>query len=73
MTKTFSQAESYLYHPRVDMVKKFSDERNLSLNEKFKLMQEARRSSSTKVSLLTVREKDTSTLRVVMSDKSKVS
>ena len=55
------------------MVKNFSDEMNLSLNENFKLMQEARRNSSIEVSLLTVREKDTSTLSVSMSDESEVS
>lgn len=39
---TFDQVETSLYQSREDMVKKFYEERNLSLNENFKLMQEAR-------------------------------
>ena len=69
----YDQDESSLYQSREDMVKKLSDESNLSLNETFKLMQEARRSTSTKVSLLTVKEKYTITLRVAICDKSEVS
>ena len=35
---TFDQAKSSLYHSKQDMVKKFLEERNLSLEENFKLM-----------------------------------
>ena len=44
---TYNQAKSSLYQSIEDMVKKFFDEMNLSLNENFKLMQEVKKSSST--------------------------
>ena len=44
---TYNQAESSLYQSREDMVKKLYHKRKLSLNENFKLMQEARRSTYT--------------------------
>ena len=50
------------------MVKKFSEERNLSVEENFKLMQEVRKSTFTGTSLLTVRERDNNTLRIVVDD-----
>ena len=36
---TYDQVESSLYQSKEDTVKKFFDERNLSLNESYKLMQ----------------------------------
>ena len=48
------------------MVKKFSEERNLSIEENFKLMQEVRKSTFTGTSLLIVRERDRNTLRIAV-------
>ena len=70
---TFHQDETYLYQSKEDMVKKFSEEGNISLNEKFKLMQEARRSIPIGASLLTIKEKYSSTLRIPINDKIEVS
>ena len=50
------------------MVKKFFEERNLSTEENFKLMQEVRKSTFTGTSLLTVRERDNNTLRIAVDD-----
>ena len=52
------------------MVKMFYEERNLSSEENFKLMQEVRKRTFTRTSLLTVREKDNNTLRIVVDDQS---
>ena len=62
-----------MYQSKEDMVKKLSNEINLSLNESYKLMQEARRISPTAVSLLTIREKDSNTLRIAIDDETRVS
>ena len=50
------------------MVKNFSEERNLSAEENFKLMQEVRKSTFTGTSLLTIRERDSNTLRIAVDD-----
>ena len=57
-------AESSLYDSKQDMVKKFSEERNLSAEENSKHMQEVRKSTFTGTSLLTVREGDISPNRL---------
>ena len=67
---TFEQAESSLYASKQDMVKKFSEERNLSAEENFKLMQELRKNTFTGTSLLNIRERDRNTLRIVVDDQS---
>ena len=64
---TFEE-ESSLYDSKQDMVKKFSKERNLSAKENFKLMQEVGKISFTGTSLLTIRERDSNTLRIVVDD-----
>ena len=56
------------YESKQDLVKKFSEERNLSAEENFKLMQEVRKRSYASSSLLTVREKDNNTLKNVVDD-----
>ena len=65
---TFDQEEYSLYYSKQDMVKKNSEERNLSLKENFKLIQEERKSTFTWTSLLTIREKDNNTLRIYVHD-----
>jgi len=50
------------------MVKKFSEETNLSAEENFKLMQEVRKITFAGTSLLTIRERDRNTLRIVVDD-----
>ena len=67
------QAESSQLHSKVDLLKDFTDERNKSLNENYKLMQEVRRSTPVGTSLLTVREKDSSILRIATDDQEQVS
>ena len=61
-------AKTSLYDSKQDMVKKFSEERNLSAEENFKLMQEVRKSTFAGTSLLTVRERDSNTMRIVVDD-----
>ena len=51
------------------MVKKFSEERNLSAEENFKVMQEVRKNTYTSSSLLIVRERDSNTIRIAIDDK----
>ena len=53
------------------MVKKFSEERNLSAEDNFKLMQEARNNTFAGTSLLTIRERDNNTLRIAVDDQTK--
>ena len=60
-----------LYESKQDMVKKFSKEINLSPEENFKLMREVRKNTFTGTSLLTVRERDRNTLRVVVDEQTK--
>ena len=50
------------------MVNKFSEERNLSAKENFKLMQEVRKNTYAGSSLLTIRERGSNTLRIVVDD-----
>ena len=50
------------------MVKKFLEERNLSVEENIKLMQEVRKKTFIGTSLLTIRERDNNTLRIAMDD-----
>ena len=61
-------AETSLYDSKQDMVKKFSEETNLSAEENFKLMQEVRKITFAGTSLLTIRERDRNTLRIVVDD-----
>ena len=56
------------YESKQDLVKKFSEERNLFVEENFKLMQEVRKSSYASSSLLIVRERDNNTLKIVVND-----
>ena len=57
-----------LYDSKQDMVKKFSEERNLSVEENFKLMQEVRKSTFTGTFHLTVRERNNNTLIIAVDD-----
>ena len=50
------------------MVNKFSEERNLSAEENFKLMREVRKNTFAGSSLLTIKERDNNTLRIVVDD-----
>ena len=50
------------------MVKKFSEERNLSAEENFKLMREVRNNTYVGSCLLIVKERDINTLRIVVDD-----
>ena len=61
-------AEKLLYESKQDMVKKFSEERNLLVEENFRLMQEVRKNTYAGSSLLTVRERDNNTLRIAVDD-----
>ena len=61
-------AENSLYESKQDLVKKFSEERNLSAEKNFKLMQEVRKNTYPGSSLLTVRERDSNTLRIAVDD-----
>ena len=54
------------YESKQDLVKKFSEEKNISVEENFKPMQEVRKSSCASSSLLTVRERDNNTLGIVV-------
>ena len=65
---SFEQAKSSLYDSKQDMVKTFSKEINLSTKENFKLMQEVRKNTFIGTSLLTVRERDSNTLRIFVDD-----
>ena len=56
------------YESKHNLVKKFSEERNLSAKENFKLMKEVRKNTDASSSLLTVREKDNNTLKIVVDD-----
>ena len=58
--------ETSLYDSHKNMVMKFSEEINLSAEENFKLMQEVRKDTFTGTYLLTVRERDSNTLRIVV-------
>ena len=60
--------ENSLYESKRDMVKKFSQESNISAEENFKLMQEVRKNIFAGTSLLTVRERDSNTLRTAVDD-----
>ena len=60
--------ESSLCESKQDMVKKLSEERNLSAEENFKLMQEVRKNTFAGTSLLTVIERDSNTLRIALDD-----
>ena len=50
------------------MVKKLLEERNLSAEENFKLMQEVRKNTFAGTSLLTLRERDSNTLTIAVDD-----
>ena len=60
--------ENSLYESKQDIVKKFSEERNLSAEENFKLMQEVRKNTFAASSLLTDRERDSNTLSIAVDD-----
>ena len=70
---TLDQAKSSQFHSKEDLVEEFTDERNKSLKENYKLMQEVRRSTLVGTSFLTVREKDNSILRIATDDQEQVS
>lgn len=63
--------ENSLYESKQDLVKKFSEERNISADENFKLMQEVRKRSYASCSLLTIREKENNTLKIDVDDQVK--
>ena len=68
------QAKSSQYHSRDDLVKDFLEERNKSLDENYKLLQQARKKAlAGTATLLTVREKDSNTLRIATDDPDHVS
>ena len=52
------------------MIKKNSEERNLSAEENFKIMREVRKITFIGTSLLTIRERDRNTLRITVDDQS---
>ena len=60
--------ENSLSESKHDMVKKFLEERNLSVEENFKFMQEVRNNTFEGTSLLTVRERDNNTLSIAVDD-----
>ena len=55
------------------MVKDFTEERNKSANENYKLMQEIRKTILVENSLLVVRETNNNVLRIVTDDRKQVS
>lgn len=68
------QAESSQYHSRDDLVKYFLEERNKSLDENYKLLQQTRKKTPVGTTiLLTVREKDSNTLKIATDDPDHVS
>ena len=62
------EIESSLYESKQDLVQKFLEERNLSTEENFKLMQDVKKNTYMGSSLLTVRERDNNTLRIALDD-----
>ena len=68
-----NQAKSSQFHSKEDLVKDFTEERNKSANENYKLMQEIRRTIPVENSLLAVREKDNNVLRIATDDREQVS
>ena len=60
--------ENSLYESKQDMVKKFSQEINLSVEQNFKFIQEVRKNTFAGTSLLIVKERDNNTLRIVVDD-----
>lgn len=50
------------------MVNKFLEERNLPVEENFKLMQEIRKNTFIATSLLTVRQRDSNTFEIAVDD-----
>ena len=50
------------------MVKTFYEERNLYAEQNFKLMHEVRKRTFTGTSLLTIKERESNTLRIVVDD-----
>ena len=68
------QAESSQYHSRDDLVKDFLEERNKSIDENYKLLQEARKKAPIgSTTLLIVREQDSNNLRIATDDPDHVS
>ena len=55
------------------MVKDFTNERNKSANDNYKLMQEIRKTVPGKIPLLAVREADKNVFRIATNDKGGVS
>ena len=68
---TLDQAKSSQFHSKENLVKDFTEERNKSINESYKLMREVRRSIPVGTSLLTVREVDSNVLRIATKPKKK--
>ena len=60
--------ENSTYESKQDLVKKLLEERNLSFEENFKLMQEVRKNTYASSSLVIVREKDNNTLKISIDD-----
>ena len=68
------QAESSQYHSIDDLVKDFLEERNKSIDENYKLLQQARKKAHVdSTTLLTVREHDSNTLSIATDDLDHVS
>lgn len=68
------QEESSLYHSRDDLVKDFLEERNKSLDENYKLLQQAmKKDLMDSITLLIVREEHSNTLRLGIDDPDHVS
>ena len=70
---TLDQVESSHFHSKEDLVKDFTKERNKSINESYKLMQEVRKTSLVGTSLLTVREANNNVVRIATEDQEQVS
>ena len=68
----FSQAQPTQYKSKVEIVKKYTNKRNLTLEENQKLMTEARKFAPEKASLITVKEPIGDSLNIVVVDQNKV-
>ena len=70
---TLDEAKTSQVSSQEQLVKDFTNERNKSANDKYKLMQEIRRIVPGKSPLLEVREADNNVFRIAPNDKEGVS
>ena len=67
------EAKTSQFHSREELVKDFTNERNKSAIDNYKLMQEIRKTIPMESSLLEVKELDNNIFRIATDDKEKIS